>query len=343
MFSDDIVAVIRRVVAACKNDEEFANFGYSVPGDSWGWIFRHPILCKQVDVPRPDAAPATFTPAQLVTIYQDMVAKGWTLSALMYGETCLASTIVPTPPAVQTARLRYLRDMATGLAGDVADYWKCTTHRVGDLTLVAAHEGNVTCQLFEDRATCAAWEISGEISDNWGDRATVCRNFLVELDSVPHTRPATHFATISKDKAKQLFGNIPDDSGDSCLVGMMVCDLVLSNGKRIRALSLSANIATLANGSRVGQQSSGQGESQMHMEIFHIERLEAVIAAVTMGPNETTLKSIDIAILGLKTNKTVGESVMCKACQNTMDKTIVARVAGGSVTKVSYEVYLVGP
>ena len=89
---------------------------------------------------------------------------------------------------------------------------------------------------------------------------------------------------MSSQIAANLFDPILSDAGDSCLVGIMICDITLSNGKRLRVVSLSSNMIATTNGTVEAHIKKGQGGSQVHMEIYHFERLKAVLTALTVKP-----------------------------------------------------------
>lgn len=343
MFPEQILAIIRLVIDVCKDEEQFAKFGYAVTGkNGFDWIFRHTVLRMQVDVPPPPppGAAVQFTAPQLVALLNYMIARGWSLDGLLSPNgVSLGTTMVPPPDEVKIARRDYLHAMARGLAAEVPGYWKCNAHPISQLTLAATHETNVTLSPLEERNSCAAWELCGAVSDGWGNRGAVCRAFLDELDKKPDMRPGLCLALLSKQRVADLFEPILAQSGNSCLVGIMVCDIVLSNGKKLRALSLSANMVA-ANGGMTAHTNKDQ-PGQIHMEIFHFERLEAVLAALTANPADVTIKSVHIAVLGYKNGTVVKESGMCAACNDTLTNGVMRRL-GASVKDMKQEVFLIG-
>ena len=103
-----------------------------------------------------------------------------------------------------------------------------------------------------------------------------------------------------------MFGTLENDSGGSCLLGVMVADIKNGYGQALRVVSFTGNMCG-KKGSYAAQTARGQG-SQVHMEIFHLERLGALMNLM-LGRKKQIIKAIDVGILGLKTNAVVSENV----------------------------------
>lgn len=338
MFPDQIVAVLQHIIANVSIKEFLAFVKKVNIWGAWDWIFAHPALRKDIDVPIPDAIAATFTPAHVLLIVNALAAKGY-FKDLEHHGVSLDWVIGQVPPAkVTDARDAFATAIAEGLASQAEGYWKCTNHRISELTLKASNESVVTMRPFEDRDTGAVWELCGETSDSWGKRGEVCSAFLAELDKAPIVKPATRLKSLGKYRVRELFEPVLADSGNSCLVGIMVCDIVLGSGKRLRAISLSANMV-LVKGALIGQTASGQA-GQTHMEIFHFRRLEAVLNALAINKDDVP-KSVDVAILGYKNGDVVEESGLCKGCVGSMTAMVASRT-GMSAKAIEEQVFLIG-
>lgn len=320
-FAEDMVNMVKKIADACADENEFANFCEQAMWENgWYKIMGTEKFKSTLKIPElPGAGASLIREGDMAGLVTDIfTTRGWTLGKLAYKGQHLDGSEAPQATDMNTVRRKYFSKMLVTLRNGMMSNLYPATNRAEGQSLTAPHENSVTATALPD-SKYTVLELKGETSNGWGNHSAVSKRIINFIDGGLARKPSERLAQISAAQASEWFAEAVNESGGSCLVGVMVADLTNKMGQVTRLISLSGNMC----GDRGGyeaQTKSKQG-SQIHMEQFHFERLAQYINHVTQSP-EGALVSADIGILGLKTNDVVSENDMCDACKGTRAREI---------------------
>ena len=336
MLVKELVGYVGRVIYSCADETEFAKFTYKVEaGAGWEWITAKPALKAGFTLPKASISPVRVTDQDVqILVYDARVGMGWSLGSLSYNGAPLQANTGIGPQHVGGARSSFFADLVKKLGESITEYRAISQNPAAGTTFSTGHEGGITLATLHGPQT-ACFLLSGEISNGWNDEADVANAFVQFVERAPNGSPGTELSKIGKEQADQMLGNLENQSGGNCLLGVMIADIKNDTGRVLRVASISGNMCG-SKGSWVSQ-TTRQQASQMHMEIFHLERLGKLIEHLK-AKQDFTMAEIDIGILGKKTNTVVNENVMCGGCQGTKVTEIDNRLQGTTIQLTNFNV-----
>jgi hypothetical protein len=284
-----------------------------------------------VSLPPPAIGPIHISDHTLTPIiHLVFVERAWTLGKLYHNGQSLADPQFPLTR--RNVRLAFFAALLKTLGEQMEDV-RFLPNPISGVTLTATHEGGISLEAIT--GVDDAWELKGATSSGWAGRIGLFRTILQVVGRAPLQTIAARLAAIQVTEARDMFATMIPQTGNSCLVGVLVADLKNGPGQIIRVVSASANMCVTKTG-YTAHVSRSQG-SQVHMEIFLLERLGALLGRMT-----GTVAVADVGILGLKTSKVVAENAMCKACAGTKLTELDGRVPS-KVKSLVFDAVFLGP
>ncbi len=316
MYVAPLIFIIESVMDDCKDENDFMQFVYAVQGDEgWNWISNRPGLRNSALMPSIPLGRIRLSSDQAeFLVHKARVEKKWSLASL-YQEGKTLSAHGEHAMGLRIARGEFFSNLVESLSTDIDGKRFLAKNPAHGQLMSADHEAGITVTAVE-RAVDPAWILSGEVSANWRQQASAQR-VLSYLDIDPNASPQQRLSVMTLKEAQSDLSEIVGDSGGCCLVGVMVADIRMAYGQIFRIVSFSGNMCGKS-GEYKPHISQGQG-SQIHMEIFHLERLGALLDYLQTRP-EPIISSVNVGVLGLKTSKVVSENKMCIACDSTRKK-----------------------
>lgn len=327
-----LTSVVHMVITTCRDESEFSNFVYAVlGGGGWEWIFGHRTLVNTVTLPPRSTGPI-HAPDMLLEplVYDAVVKRAWSLGSFYFQGQSLTQPQFPLTR--RNVRLSFFGDLVQKL-GEQMDAVRFLGNPASGVTLTTSHEGGVTVTAVS--GTTNVWELTGDTSANWPARVNVFRSVLKYVARSPGQPLHVQLAGVPVQTARDWFADMIGETGNSCLVGVLVADLKNGVGQITRVVSVSANMCG-SRGDYTAHTRRRQG-SQIHMEIFLLERLGALLTHMT-----DTIEEADVAILGLKTSTVVSENSMCDACAGTKTTQLEGKVPS-KVKKLVFGIDFLGP
>lgn len=304
----DLLTIVDLVINDCKAEWEFEQFNSEVhEGRGWEWIFSRPRLKGLVVIPAAPAGDLWPTDQQVATLVHHLVVtKGWNMHEYRANGHAIASG------NVNFGRSYFFKDLVRKLGRAISANRYVSSNPAAGKTFAAAHETGITVTPLPHGGGYAAFQLSGSTSSSWAGLQTAGQKFLAYMDVESDLPPSERLSKITKGEVDDLFYTLDDDSGNSCLVGVMVADILNEFGQTLRVVSFTANMCR-TNQVYVAHTNRKQ-DSQIHMEIFQFERLGQLLQHILL---KETISAIDVGILGMKTSKVVSENSMCDACRGT--------------------------
>ncbi len=326
----NLLTVVEKVIDDCAQEWEFHQFVSAVyEGEGWEWIFARRGLKGVVMLPaNPTEEVQLSGPEAEWLVHRLVVTKGWS----MRDYDCNGHAI-STFGNINTGRSYFVRLLVKELGKGIAAARYSSTNPMPGKSLASLHETGITLTSITHGGGYPAYRLAGDTSRNWHGLQTAEQRFLAFLDEESHVPPSKRLSKLNKTQADQKFYTLDTDSGGSCLLGAMVADIANAFGQVLRVVSFTGNMMR-HNKVYSAQTTRKQEGDQTHMEIFQFERLGVLLRQILAAD---TISSIDIAILGLKTNKVVSENAMCDACQGAQ-ATNLDNVLQGRTDKMKLDV-----
>lgn len=316
MYAAPLIYMIESVMDDCRDENDFMQFVYAVQGgEGWNWISNRPGLRGRALMPSMSLGRIRLPIEQAeFLVHKARVGKNWNLANL-HQEGKTLSAHGEHAIGLRIARGEFFAKLVESLSMDIDGKRFLAENLAHGQVMGADHEANITVTAVQ-RTGDPAWILSGEVSANWHQQ-TPAQKLLAYLDIEPNVSPHKRLSIMTLKEAQSVLSEIVGDSRDCCLVGVMVADITMAYGQVFRLVSFTGNMCG-ESGNYKSHNSRGQG-SQIHMEIFHIERLGVLLDFLQTRP-EPVISNVNVGVLGLKTGNVVGENKMCTACDSTQKK-----------------------
>lgn len=303
----DLLAVVDLVIDDCTDEWEFEDFNTSVhEGTGWDWIFRRQGLRGKVALPAASATDVWPLDHQVQPlVHRVVVTKGWNMLSYTYNGHPISSG------NVSFGRAYFFKDLVRKLGRGVFARQFIGTNPAPGKTFSSSHESGIEVMALP-HSGYAAFQLLGGSSSSWRGLQSAGQKFLAFMDLESNLRPSQRLPKLTKAEVDNMFDTLADDSGGSCLLGVMIADIINDGGQTLRLVSFTANMCSTTRG-YVAHTDRKQG-SQIHMEIFQFERLGQILKHML---NKQKISAIDVGILGMKTSTVVSENSMCDACSGT--------------------------